>query len=46
VVFVASCTETTGIGNVAAVVTIASDNHLQLGWDPSAEQTIAQWLSD
>lgn len=45
VVFEASCEETTGIGNVGAVDLIGGDNHLMLGWEPTAESVIANWLS-
>lgn len=44
VVFDASCESTTGIGDVGAVTMLAGDNHLMLGWDPTAESTIAGWL--
>lgn len=44
VVFISSCEDTTGIASVAAVHLIAGDNHLMLGWEPSAESTIAGWL--
>lgn len=45
VVFEASCEQTTGIGDVASVKLIAGDNHLMLGWEPTAESDIASWLS-
>jgi hypothetical protein len=44
VVFTASCQDTTGIASPAAS-RISGDNHLMLGWGPSAEATIAGWLS-
>jgi hypothetical protein len=45
VVFEASCEETTGIGDVGAVHLIGGDNHLMLGWEPTAESIISSWLS-
>ncbi|HEY1322560.1 MAG TPA: hypothetical protein VGF32_20050 [Streptosporangiaceae bacterium] len=44
VVFISSCEDTTGIASVAAVHLIPGDNHLMLGWEPSAESTVAGWL--
>jgi hypothetical protein len=44
VLFDRSCEATTGIGNVAAVTMIAGDNHLMLGWEATAENTISNWL--
>ncbi len=43
-VFISSGEDTTGIASVAAVRLIPGDNHLMLGWEPSAEATIAGWL--
>ena len=45
VVFIASCEDTTGIGNLAAVTLFSGYNHLMLGWEPTAEATISGWLS-
>jgi hypothetical protein len=45
VVFIASCEDTTGIANVSSVDLLSNDNHLMLGWEPTAEVTIASWLS-
>lgn len=45
VVFEASCEQTTGFADVAAVDLLAGDNHLMLGWDSAAESVIASWLS-
>lgn len=44
VVFDNSCESTTGIGHVGGVTMIAGDNHLMLGWDTTAENTINTWL--
>jgi hypothetical protein len=44
VVFQSSCQATKGIGKVAGSTLIATDNHLMLGWDPTAESTVAGWL--
>jgi hypothetical protein len=44
VVFISSCEDTAGIAKVAATTLIAGDNHLMLGWEPSAEATVAGWL--
>lgn len=44
VVFIASCQDTTGIGNVVRSTLITGDNHLMLGWESSAESTVASWL--
>lgn len=45
VVFVASCEDTAGISNVAAVTLFSGYNHLMLGWEPTAETTISEWLA-
>jgi hypothetical protein len=45
VVFIASCQDTTGIASLAASQLISGDNHLMLGWEPSAEATLVGWLS-
>ena len=45
VVFVASCEDTAGITNLATEVLFSGYNHLMLGWEPTAESTIAGWLS-
>jgi hypothetical protein len=42
-VFIASCSASTGIANRAAQTTL-SLNHLQLGWNTSAESQITSWL--
>jgi hypothetical protein len=44
VVFISSCEDTAGIASVAAVHLIPGDNHLMLGWEPSAESAVAGWL--
>lgn len=44
VVFIASCTDTTGIGNVAGNVVIGGLNHLKLGWAESAMAQMYSWL--
>jgi pimeloyl-ACP methyl ester carboxylesterase len=44
VVFITSATDTTGISNVGGVVTLPLVNHLELGWDASANQQVATWL--
>ncbi len=44
VVFIASCTDTTGIGNAAGVVVMNDLNHLKLGWAESAMAQIYSWL--
>lgn len=43
-VFVASATNTGGIGTVAGVVTIAGDNHLELAWESTAANQVLSWL--
>jgi len=45
VVFIASCEDTTGIGDLAAVTLFPGYNHLMLGWEPTAEATISGWLA-
>ena len=44
VVFDASCTATRGIGDVAGSTLVAGDNHLMLGWETTAMQTVGGWL--
>jgi len=44
VVFTSSCQSSRGVGALAASKLIASDNHLMLGWEATAEATIAGWL--
>jgi len=44
VVFIASCTDTTGIGNIAGNVIATGLNHLKLGWDEAAMDQIYSWL--
>ena len=41
---IASCQDTTGIANVVCSTLIMGDNHLMLGWESSAESTVASWL--
>lgn len=36
IVFIASATDTGGIGTVGSVVTISGDNHLELAWESTA----------
>lgn len=43
-VFTSSCRSSRGIGALAASKLIAGDNHLMLGWEATAEATIAGWL--
>jgi hypothetical protein len=45
VVFIASALDTTGIPTVGATATIATANHLELGWNSAAESQIDTWLS-
>lgn len=45
VVFIASCQDNTGIASLAASRLISGDNHLMLGWEPSAEATLVGWLN-
>ncbi|RMF14203.1 MAG: lipase [Alphaproteobacteria bacterium] len=42
-IFIASCSDTGGIGNLSADVTVPL-NHLELGWGAAAVQQIAAWL--
>jgi len=44
VVFIASCTDTTGIGSVAGNVVMNGLNHLKLGWAEAAMAQINAWL--
>jgi hypothetical protein len=44
VVFIASCQDATGIASLAGSRLISGDNHLMLGWEASAEATVAGWL--
>ncbi len=44
VVFIRSCTDTTGIANVGEVKLLSGLNHLQLGWSRTALRTIVGWL--
>lgn len=44
VVFDASCQATRGIGNVAGSTLVVGDNHLMLGWETTAMQTVGGWL--
>ena len=43
-VFERSCQSTTGFGTVSANTLLTGDNHLQLGWESTAESTIQGWL--
>jgi hypothetical protein len=43
-VFVASCSSTTGIPGPHNVTEIVGDNHLMLGWESTAESQIKSWL--
>jgi len=45
VVFDTSCQATTGIGHVAGLTMVTGDNHLMLGWEPTAEHAIGGWLA-
>jgi hypothetical protein len=44
VVLIASCQDTTGIANVVCSTLAMGDNHLMLGWESSAESTVASWF--
>lgn len=44
VLFIDSCADSTGIGNVADNVTVDGLNHLKLGWAQSAMAQIYNWL--
>lgn len=44
IVFIASATNTGGIGTVGAVTVIAGDNHLELAWESTAVNQILSWL--
>jgi hypothetical protein len=44
VVFVNSCQSSKGIGTLAGSTLLTGDNHLMLGWEATAEATIAGWL--
>jgi hypothetical protein len=44
VVFTQSCRSTAGLGAVGGNTLLAGDNHLQLGWEPSAMVQVASWL--
>ena len=45
VVFISSATDQTAIGNVGGVTTVLSDNHLQLGWETTANAQVLTWLA-
>ncbi|MFI2735628.1 esterase/lipase family protein [Streptomyces sp. NPDC018711] len=45
VVFISSALDTTGIPTVGGKATIATANHLELGWDSAAAAQVATWLS-
>jgi hypothetical protein len=44
IVFVASASDTGGIGTVSANTEISGDNHLKLIWESSAESQLDSWL--
>src|SRR5262249_50983973 len=44
VVFIASCTDTTGIANSAGTRIVSGLNHLKLGWATSAMAQVETWL--
>jgi hypothetical protein len=46
VVFEASCRDTTGIPGPVSTVLVAGDDHLELGWEATAESTILGWLGN
>ena len=46
VIFEASCLATAGIPGPVSTVLITGDNHLQLGWESTAESTIVGWLGN
>ncbi len=45
VLFTASCSDTGGIGTVAAKVTLSSLNHMKLAWDSTAMAQVETWLA-
>lgn len=45
IVFVASASDTGGIGKVGGNVEISGDNHLELGWESTAMSQVRSWLS-
>lgn len=46
VVFEASCLDTTGIPGPVTTALLSGDNHLQLGWESTAERTLLGWLGN
>lgn len=46
VVFIRSCSSTTGIGTVGGNVLATGVNHLQLGWAQSAMDQVLAWLNE
>jgi hypothetical protein len=46
VVFEASCLNTTGIPGPVSTTLVAGDNHLELGWESTAESVILGWLGN
>jgi hypothetical protein len=46
VVFESSCLDTTGIPGPLSTKLVTGDNHLQLGWEATAESTIVGWLGN
>ncbi|WP_436496287.1 esterase/lipase family protein [Actinokineospora sp. HUAS TT18] len=45
IVFIASALDTTGVTTLGGTATIATANHLQLGWATSSMSQVATWLS-
>ncbi|GLZ78134.1 hypothetical protein Afil01_29410 [Actinorhabdospora filicis] len=44
VVFISSALSTVGVATVSGTATVATANHLQLGWHSSVEAQVAAWL--
>lgn len=44
VVFISSATDSGGIPTLVATTIILTDNHLQLGWEATAESQVLTWL--
>jgi pimeloyl-ACP methyl ester carboxylesterase len=44
VLFIVSATDTGGIATVGDIAVIATDNHLELGWEPAAMAQVESWL--
>ncbi|MDE2149716.1 MAG: lipase [Gammaproteobacteria bacterium] len=45
-VFEASCLDTTGMPGPVSSTLVTNDNHLELGWESTAEITIRDWLGN